>query len=72
VKSKKDLLDLSAKMLESMMKEAMKSGSSIPYEDKLKLLDRVAKIETARIRQKSGGMGSGFDEPGETDDAGEF
>jgi len=37
---KKDALEPGIKMLDSMMKDAMRPSSNVTYEDKLKLLDR--------------------------------
>jgi hypothetical protein len=67
---KKDPLEPGRKMLERMMEEAQKPATDVPFEDKLKLLDRWIKYQELVRRQKMGGMGSGFDEmPSETEDA---
>jgi hypothetical protein len=65
---KKDALEPGIKMLDSMMKDAMRPSSNVTYEDKLKLLDRWVKVQELIRRQRQGGMGTGFDEPGEEND----
>jgi hypothetical protein len=59
---KKDPLEPGRKMLERMMEEAQKPATEVPFEDKLKLLDRWIKYQELVRRNKMGGMGSGFDE----------
>jgi hypothetical protein len=46
----------------------MRPSSNVTYEDKLKLLDRWVKVQELIRRQRQGGMGTGFDEPGEEND----
>lgn len=67
---KKDPLEPGRKMLETMMLQAQSPASDVPFEDKLKLLDRWIKYQELVRRQKMGGMGSGFDEmPTEAEDS---
>ena len=67
---KKDPLEPGRKMLEAMMAQAQAPATEVPFEDKLKLLDRWIKYQELVRRQKMGSMGSGFDEmPSEAEDS---
>jgi hypothetical protein len=66
--SKSDPLLEGRQMIEGMLRDCKKEGSKIPFEDKLKLLDRWIKFQDLEHRRKQGGMGKGFDEPGENED----
>jgi len=68
---KRDRLDLGRKFIEKLMAEAMMRDSPISLEDKLKIWDRWDKMMKLEQAVRSGGMGSGFDVPGETDEAGD-
>ena len=71
--TKKDSLEPGRRMLERMMEEAQKPSTEVPFEDKLKLLDRWIKYQELVRRQKQGGMGSGFEElGGDEDEAGDI
>ena len=52
------------------MSQAQAPATEVPFEDKLKLLDRWIKYQELVRRQKMGAMGSGFDElPAEAEDS---
>lgn len=74
--AKPDTLAAGRKMLESMMAEAQrppKEGeTTVPFEDKLKLLDRWIKFQALERQLKQGGMGRRFEDQGDDDEAGQF
>ena len=67
---KRDRLDLGRKFIEKLMAEAMMRDSPFSLEDKLKIWDRWDKMMKLEQAVRSGGMGSGFDVPGDDDEAG--
>ena len=67
---KRDRLDLGRKVIEKLMAEAMIRDSPITLEDKLKIWDRWDKMMKLEQAVRSGGMGSGFDVPGDDDETG--
>jgi hypothetical protein len=69
---KRDRLDLGRKFIEKLMAEAMIRDSPITLEDKLKIWDRWDKMMKLEQAVRSGGMGSGFDVPGDDDETGSF
>lgn len=69
---KKDTLEPGRRMLERMMDEAQKPATEVPFEDKLKLLDRWIKYQELVRRQKQGGMGTGFEMGDDDDEAGDI
>ena len=58
---KSDPLEPGRKLLETMMKDAQRSGGDVTMDDKLKILDRWIKFQALAQRAKEGGMGRGFD-----------
>lgn len=73
--AKPDPLAAGRKMLESMMAEVQKppkDSPAVPFEDKLKLLDRWMKFQALELNRKRGGMGGGFDDQGEENEAGDI
>jgi hypothetical protein len=74
--AKPDTLAAGRKMIESMMAEAQKTPAEgktgVPFEDKLKLLDRWIKFQALERSLKQGGMGKGFEDQGDDDEAGQF
>lgn len=58
-----DPLETGRKLLDEMMRECKKTDSKVPFEDKLKVLDRWIKFQELEHRRKAGGMGGGFDNP---------
>jgi len=76
VAEKIDPLKAGKTLLESMMKDAQKTPregeTGMAFEDKLKLLDRWMKFQFLEMKRKSGGMGGGFDDQGDEDEAGQF
>ena len=67
---KRDRIDLGRKFIEKLMAEAMIRDSPITLEDKLKIWDRWDKMMKLEQAVRSGGMGSGFDVPGDDDETG--
>ena len=67
---KRDRLDLGRKFIEKLMAEAMIRDSPITLEDQLKIWDRWDKMMQLEQAVRSGGMGSGFDVPGDDDETG--
>jgi hypothetical protein len=56
-------------LVESMMRDAMKMESKYTIDDKIKLLGVYSKIKLATNQMKQGGMGRGFDNPDEDEEA---
>jgi phosphomevalonate kinase len=55
-------------MIEKMMLQADTPNSKVPFEDKLKLIDRWMKFQQLARNLKAGGLGSGFDVASEEDE----
>jgi hypothetical protein len=70
----KDGLEAGGKFIEELMTQVQKPAKTgeqpISLDDKLKVMDRWIKYQTLKARVKSGGLGSGFDQGGDDDEAG--
>jgi hypothetical protein len=68
-KSKADPMSEGIDMIEEMMRDARRSGSTVTNDEKIKMLAVYAKLKQVSRDWKQGGMGRGFDDA-ETDDDG--